>query len=433
MIDRYTRPEMAAIWSEEHRLALWLEIEVLAAEAMAKRGEVPKDAIPKLRALPPVNSARMRELEKTTQHEVIAFLSAMAEVGGDPVRWLHVGLTSSDIMDTAFAVQCKEAADLLLADLDELLGVLRAQAERWKTTPTIGRTHGIHAEPITFGLKIASWYAEFHRDRDRLARARDDVAHGTLSGAVGTFAHTHPDVEAHVCAKLGLRPEPLATQVVPRDRHAQFFATLALVASSVERVAVEIRHLQRTELLEALEPFGRGQKGSSAMPHKRNPILTENLCGLARLVRSFAVTAFENVPLWHERDISHSSAERVIGPDATIALDFMLARLTRVVEGLEVRPERMEANLALTGGALFSESLLLALVRKGLARDAAYALVQPHALAASSGRGAFLELVLADAEIRKHLDEKELRSAIDVGHALRYVDVLFDRVFSEKS
>ena len=430
MIDRYTRPEMAAIWSEERRLAIWLEIEVLAAEAMAERGEVPKEAIPKLRALPPVNIERMREVEKTTQHEVIAFLSAMAEVGGDPVRWLHVGLTSSDIMDTAFAVQCKEAADLLLADLDVFLRVLRDQAHRYKDTPAIGRTHGIHAEPITFGLKIASWYAEFRRDRDRLARARDDVAHGTLSGAVGTFAHTHPDVEAYVCRKLGLRPEPVATQVIPRDRHANFFATLALVASSVERVAVEIRHLQRTELLEALEPFGRGQKGSSAMPHKRNPILTENLCGLARIVRSYAMTAYENVPLWHERDISHSSAERVIGPDATIALDFMLARLTRVVEGLEVRPDRMEANLALTGGALFSESLLLALVRKGLARDAAYALVQPHALAASSGRGAFLDLVLGDAEIRKHLGEKELRSAIDVGHALRYVDVLFERVFS---
>jgi adenylosuccinate lyase len=420
---------MAAIWSEERRLAIWLEIEVLAAEAMAERGEVPKDAIPKLRALPPVNVARMREIEKTTQHEVIAFLSAMAEVGGDPVRWLHVGLTSSDIMDTAFAVQCKESGDLLLKDLDQLLAVMREQAERWKTTPAIGRTHGIHAEPITFGLKIASWYAEFRRDRERLAAARDDVAHGTLSGAVGTFAHTHPDIEAHVCEKLGLRPEPVATQVIPRDRHAQFFSTLALVASSVERVAVEIRHLQRTELLEALEPFGRGQKGSSAMPHKRNPILTENLCGLARLVRSYAITALENVPLWHERDISHSSAERVIGPDATIALDFMLARLTRVIEGLEVRPERMAANLELTGGALFSESLLLALVRKGLSRDAAYALVQPHALAASSGRGSFLELVLGDTEIRKHLDEKQLRSAIDVGHSLRYVNLLFDRVF----
>ena len=422
---------MAAIWSEERRLAIWLEIEVLAAEAMADRGEVPKDAIPKLRALPPVNIARMREIEKTTQHEVIAFLSAMAEVGGDPVRWLHVGLTSSDIMDTAFGVQCKESGDLLLKDLDQLLAVMREQAERWKTTPMIGRTHGIHAEPITFGLKIASWYAEFQRDRDRLAAARDDVAHGTLSGAVGTFAHTHPDIEAHVCEKLGLRPEPVATQVIPRDRHAQFFAALALVASSVERVAVEIRHLQRTELLEALEPFGRGQKGSSAMPHKRNPILTENLCGLARLVRSYAITAFENVPLWHERDISHSSAERVIGPDATIALDFMLARLTRVVEGLEVRTERMAANLELTGGALFSESLLLALVRKGLSRDASYALVQPHALAASGGQGSFLDLVLADAEIRKHLDEKQLRSAIDVGHSLRYVNDLFDRVFKK--
>jgi adenylosuccinate lyase len=295
----------------------------------------------------------------------------------------------------------------------------------------IGRTHGIHAEPITLGLKLAHWWAELARDRERLARAREEVAYGKLSGAVGTFAHLRPEVEAHVCECLGLRPEPLATQVVPRDRHAVFFTTLALLASSIERIATEIRHLQRTEVLEVLEPFGRGQKGSSAMPHKRNPILTENLCGLARLVRGYAIVSLENVPLWHERDISHSSAERVIGPDATIAMDFMLARLAGVIEGMEVRPESMQRNLDATGGALFSESLLLALVRKGLSRDTAYALVQPHALAASAGQGTFLALVLGDAAIRRSLDEREIRSTIDVDHALRYVDDLFERVFGK--
>jgi adenylosuccinate lyase len=396
---------------------------------MAERGEAPRDAIPALRGLKPPSVARVRELERASQHEVIAFLSAVAEEGGDPVRYLHLGLTSSDVMDTAFAVQLKESADRLLGELDALLAVLKRQAHRFKDTPMIGRTHGVHAEPITFGLKVAHWYAEFSRARQRLERARKEVAYGKLSGAVGTFAHSSPEIETYVCSRLGLKPEPLATQVVPRDRHASFFSVLALVASSVERVAVELRHLQRTEVLEVLEPFGRGQKGSSAMPHKRNPILTENLCGLARLVRGYAQASLENVPLWHERDISHSSAERVIGPDATIALDFMLARLTNVVDGMEVRPESMKANLERTAGALFSESLLLALVRRGLSRDDAYARVQPHALAASNGKGNFLDLVLQDAEVRRHLSEAELRAAIDVGHALRYVDILFERVF----
>ncbi|HUE38519.1 MAG TPA: adenylosuccinate lyase [Candidatus Binatia bacterium] len=429
MIDRYSRPEMTAIWSEERKFALWLEIEVLAAEALAERGEVPRAAIDKLHKLPAVDVARVRELEKTSQHEVIAFLSAVAEQGGDPVRYLHLGLTSSDVMDTAYAVQMKEAADLLLRGLGRLLETLRAQALRHKRQPMIGRTHGIHAEPITLGLKLAHWWAELARDRERLARARAEVAYGKLSGAVGTFAHSSPEVERYVCERLGLAPEPLATQVVPRDRHAAFFGALALLASSIERVAVEIRHLQRSEVLEVLEPFGGGQKGSSAMPHKRNPILTENLCGLARLVRGYGQVALENVPLWHERDISHSSAERVIGPDATIAMDFMLARLTGVIEGMEVRPESMQRNLELTGGALFSESLLLALVRKGLSRDGAYALVQPHALAASAGQGTFLALVLGDRAIRRTLSEEEIRATIDVEHALRYVDVLFTRVF----
>src|SRR5256714_1163491 len=424
---------MTAIWSEERKFALWLEIEVLAAEALAERGEVPPGAIDKLRKLRAVGVARVRELENTSQHEVIAFLSAVAEKGGDPVRYLHLGLTSSDVMDTAYGVQLKEAADRLLAGLDHLLDGVRSQALRHKRQPMIGRTHGIHAEPITLGLKLAHWYAELARDRDRLARAREEIAYGKLSGAVGTFAHSSPEVERYVCERLGLKPEPLATQVVPRDRHAAFFGTVALLASSVERIAVEIRHLQRSEVLEVLEPFGRGQKGSSAMPHKRNPILTENLCGLARLVRGYGQVALDNVPLWHERDISHSSAERVIGPDATIALDFMLARLAAVIEGMEVRPDSMQRNLELTGGALFSESLLLALVRKGLSRDAAYALVQPHALAASAGQGTFLALVLGDPAIRRTLSEEEGRATIDVEHALRYVDTLFARVFAEST
>jgi adenylosuccinate lyase len=429
VIERYSRPEMTAIWSEERKFALWLEVEVLAAEALAERGEVPKSAIEKLRKLEAPGVARIRELERTSQHEVIAFLSAAAEEGGDPVRFLHLGMTSSDVMDTAYAVQMKESADRLLAGLGRLLDVVKSQAERYRRLPMIGRTHGIHAEPITLGLKLAHWWAELARNRARLARAREEIAYGKLSGAVGTFAHLRPEVESYVCERLGLRPEPLATQIVPRDRHAVFFTTLAVLASSIERIATEIRHLQRTEILEVLEPFGRGQKGSSAMPHKRNPILTENLCGLARLVRGYAVTSLENVPLWHERDISHSSAERVIGPDATIAMDFMMARLAGVIEGMEVRPESMQRNLEATNGALFSESLLLALVRKGLSRDAAYALVQPHALAASAGQGTFLALVLGDSQIRRLLDERDIRSTIDVDHALRYVDDLFERVF----
>jgi len=422
---------MTAIWSEDRKFALWLQIEVFATEAMAEKGEVPAAALDKLRRLPPVDVARVRELERTSQHEVIAFLSALAEAGGDAVRYLHLGLTSSDVMDTAYAVQLRESADRLLADLGGLLETVRKQAFRYKTQPMIGRTHGIHAEPITFGLKLAHWYAELGRERDRLQRARDEVAYGKLSGAVGTFAHSSPEVEAYVCEHLGLKPEPLATQIVPRDRHAAFFSTLALLASSIERIATEIRHLQRSEVLEVLEPFGRGQKGSSAMPHKRNPILTENLCGLARLVRSYAQVALENVPLWHERDISHSSAERVIGPDATIAMDFMLARLGGVIEGMEVRPESMRRNLELTGGAYFSEALLLALVRRGLPREQAYELVQPHALAAAAGQGGFLALVLGDSAIRRKLSEQEIRSAIDVEHALRYVDTLFERVFGK--
>jgi adenylosuccinate lyase len=369
----------------------------------------------------------MQEIEAEVHHDVIAFVSSVAESLGDESRFLHLGLTSSDVVDTAFAMQLRDAADLLLGSLDRLRAAVREQAERHKHTPMIGRTHGIHAEPITFGLKCASWYAELGRGRRALAEARALVAHGKLSGAVGTFANHPPDVEAGVCRRLGLVPEPIATQVVPRDRHAQFFTRLAVLAGTCERIATEIRHLQRTEVGEALEPFGRGQKGSSAMPHKRNPVLTENLCGLARLVRGYALVALENMALWHERDISHSSVERVIAPDATICLDFMFARLTGVVAGLEIRPEAMARNLDRLGGAIFSEQVLLALVRRGVRRDDAYRLVQRHALAGDDLLGRLRD----DPEITRVVPPAELAGLFDMRHALRHIDILFSRALED--
>src|SRR6185295_14789181 len=381
MIERYTRPEMGRVWSEESRLGRWLEVELAFVDVLAERGEVPAAAARALRTGARVDVSRMRAIEDVVKHDVIAFVSAVAETVGDEGRYLHLGLTSSDVVDTAFALQLRDAADLLLAGLDRLRAAVRAQALKHKHTPMIGRTHGMHAEPITFGLKCASWYAELSRDRRRLAAARAEIAFGKLSGAVGTFANHDPSVEAAILARLDLQPEPIATQVVPRDRHAVYFTTLAILGGTLERIATEIRHLQRSEVGEAAEPFGSGQKGSSAMPHKRNPILAENVCGIARLVRGYATAALENIALWHERDISHSSVERVIAPDATIALDFALARMAGVVEGLEVRAEAMAANLARTSGAVFSEQVLLALVRKGVARDQAYRWIQRHALA----------------------------------------------------
>ncbi len=427
MIDRYTRPEMARIWSEEARLERWLEVELALVEELAARGEVPADAARTLRRNARVDVARMQAIEAEVKHDVIAFVSSVAETLGDESRFLHLGLTSSDVVDTAFATQLRDAADLLLAGLDALRAAVRAQAERHKHTAMIGRTHGIHAEPITFGLKCAGWYAELGRGRRALVEARALIAHGKLSGAVGTFASTPPEVEAGVCRRLGLTPEPLATQVVPRDRHAHFFTRLAVLAGTCERIATEIRLLQRTEVGEALEPFGRGQKGSSAMPHKRNPILTENLCGLARLVRSHALAALENMALWHERDISHSAVERVIAPDATIVLDFMLARLAGVVADLEVRPEAMAANLARLGGAVFSEQVLLALVRRGVRRDEAYRLVQRHALAGDDLAGR----LAGDPEITRHVPAAELAGLFDMRHALRHIDVLFSRALED--
>ena len=427
MLSRYTRPEMGRLWSEETRLARWLEVELALVDVLAERGEVPVEAARTLRAKVRVNVARMQAIEAEVKHDVIAFVSSLAEQVGDEGRFLHLGLTSSDVVDTAFALQLRDAADLLLVGLDRLRAAVRGQALRHRRTPMIGRTHGIHAEVITFGLKCASWYAELSRGRRGLSVARAAIAHGKLSGAVGTFANIEPAVEAAVLRRLGLRPEPIATQVVPRDRHARFFAELALLAGSCERIAVEIRHLQRTEVGEVAEPFAPGQKGSSAMPHKRNPILAENVTGLARLVRGYAAAAFENMALWHERDISHSSVERVIGPDAAIVMDFMLARLGDVIEGLEVRPEVMRANLERLGGAIFSEQVLLALVRRGIKRDEAYRWVQRCALAG----GDFQHRLAADPDVSRHLKPLDLATLFDMEHHLRHIQALFLRALED--
>jgi len=423
MIRRYTRPQMGELWSEEARLGRWLDVELGLVDVLAERGDVPLAAARRLRERARVDVARMQEIEDEVKHDVIAFVSAVTETVGDDGRFLHLGVTSSDVVDTALALQLRDAADLLVADLDGLRGAVRAQALRHRHTVMMGRTHGIHAEPITFGLKCASWYAELGRDRRRLATAREEIAYGKLSGAVGTFANIAPEVEAAVCARLGLRPEPIATQVVPRDRHAAFFGCLAIVAGSCERIALEIRHLQRTEVGEVAEPFGRGQKGSSAMPHKRNPVLSENVSGLTRLVRGYALAALENIALWHERDISHSSVERVIAPDATIVMDFMLTRLAAVVEGLEVRADVMRANVERLGGAIFSEQVLLALVRRGVSRDEAYRWVQRHALVGENVQAR----LAADPDIRRHLEPQELATLFDTTHHLRHIDALFTR------
>jgi len=429
MISRYTRPEMGRIWSEENSFQKWLDVEILAAEGLARMGRVPKAAISRIRKKARLDVKRIRAIEAEVKHETIAFLSAVAETIGDDARHLHVGMTSSDVMDTALAIQFKEASALLEQDIKDLLTVLRRQARKYKWTVMIGRTHGVHAEPITFGLKLAIWYQEMERQLSRFRHAVEDICVGKISGAVGTFAQIPPQVEAYVCRKSGLKPAPVSNQIVQRDRHAYYFSTLALIASSLEKFAVEIRHLQRTEVQEAEEPFTQGQKGSSAMPHKRNPILSENVSGLARLMRSYAHAAMENIPLWHERDISHSSVERVIAPDATIALDFMLRRMTYVLANLCVYPENMARNLAKTGGAVFSEKVLLALVGKGVARDVAYRMVQPHALRVGKEGGDLKRELLADAEIRRYLSAQEIDDLWDVKHHLANIDVIFHRVF----
>jgi len=432
MIPRYTRAQMAHIWAPETRFRIWFEIEAHAASAMADLGLIPKSAAKAIwdkGAKAEFDMARIDEIEREIKHDVLAFLTHLAEHVGPEARFMHAGLTSSDILDTCFNVQLVRAADLLLADVDQLLAALEKRAFEHKLTPTIGRTHGIHAEPTTFGLKLAQAYAEFARAKARLMQARAEVATCAISGAVGTFANIDPRVEAYVADKMALKPEPISTQVIPRDRHAMYFATLAVAASSLERLATEIRHLQRTEVLEAEEFFSEGQKGSSAMPHKRNPILSENITGLARMVRSYALPAMENVALWHERDISHSSVERMIGPDATVTLDFALVRMAGLIDKLTVYPANMRTNLDRLGGLVHSQRVMIALTRKGIAREDAYRLVQRNAMAAWQGKGDFLALLKADAEVAEVLPAAELEPLFDLAYHLKHVDTIFTRVF----
>jgi len=431
MIPRYSRPQMADIWAPENRFRIWFEIEAHACDAQADLGVIPKDAAKAVWERGRFEVERIDAIERETKHDVIAFLTNLAEYVGPEARFVHQGMTSSDVLDTCLAVQLKQAADLLIADIDLLLAALKRRAFEHKLTPCIGRSHGIHAEPVTFGLKMAQAYAEFARNRTRLVQARDEIATCAISGAVGTFANIDPRVEEHVAAKLGLKPEPISTQVIPRDRHAAFFAALAVTASSIERLATEFRHLQRTEVLEAEEYFSPGQKGSSAMPHKRNPVLTENLTGLARLVRSAVVPALENVALWHERDISHSSVERGIGPDATVHLDFALVRLAGVVDKLVVYPENMRRNLDRLGGLVHSQRVLLALTQGGVSREDAYRLVQTHAMKVWRGEGDFLAFLKADPEVRAALSDQALESLFDLGYHFAQVDTIFRRVFGE--
>ncbi len=434
MIPRYSRPEMTRIWDPEMRFRIWFEIEAHAARAMADLGIIPKeaaDAIWEKGSSAKFDVARIDEIERVTKHDVIAFLTHLAEHVGPDARFVHQGMTSSDVLDTCFNVQLVRAADILLADLDRVLAALKKRAFEHKNTVTIGRSHGIHAEPTTFGLKLAYAYAEFSRARQRLENARAEVATCAISGAVGTFANVDPRVEEYVAEQLGLTPEPVSTQIIPRDRHAMYFATLAVIASSIERLAIEIRHLQRTEVLEAEEYFSEGQKGSSAMPHKRNPVLTENLTGLARMVRAYALPAMENVALWHERDISHSSVERMIGPDATVTLDFALNRLAGVIENLVVYPENMKKNLDRLGGLIHSQRVLLALTQAGVTREDAYRLVQRNAMPVWRGEGDFLSLLAADPEVSAKLSREELEKLFDLGYHTKHVDTIFKRVFGE--
>ena len=433
MIPRYSRPEMTALWQPATRFRIWFEIEAHACDAQARLGVIPKEAAAAVWARGAFDVARIDEIERETRHDVIAFLTNLAEHVGPEARFIHQGMTSSDVLDTCLAVQLTRAADILIADIDELLAVLKRRAFEHKDTVCIGRSHGIHAEPTTFGLKLAGFHAEWQRNRRRLQAARREVATCAISGAVGTFADIDPEVERYVAAQLGLEVEPVSTQVIPRDRHAMFFATLAVLASSVERLATEIRHLQRTEVREAEEYFAPGQKGSSAMPHKRNPILTENLTGLARIVRAAVLPALENVALWHERDISHSSAERMIAPDATVTLDFALARLTDVVARLVVYPEAMRANLEKLGGLVFSQRVLLALTQAGVSREDAYRLVQRNAMKVweTEGRTRFLDLLKADPEVTSRLKETDLAALFDPAYHTRHVDTIFRRVFGD--
>ncbi|HEX3666413.1 MAG TPA: adenylosuccinate lyase [Rhizomicrobium sp.] len=436
MIPRYARPAMTALWSPEQRYRIWFDIEAHAAEAMAAACEIPQDAARVIRErgdAAQFETARIDEIEREVKHDVIAFLTHVSEIVGPEARFLHQGMTSSDVLDTCLSVQLRRASDILIDDVDHLLAALKRRAFEYKDTVTIGRSHGVHAEPTTFGLKLAGFYAEFVRARARLLAAREEISVCAISGAVGTFANIAPRIEAHVAHALGLHVEPVSSQIIPRDRHAAFFTALAVVASSVERLATEIRHLQRTEVLEAEEYFSEGQKGSSAMPHKRNPVLSENLTGLARMVRAYAMPALEDVALWHERDISHSSVERFVGPDATITLDFALARATNVVEKLLVYPERMKENLDRTRGLVHSQRVLLALTQSGVSREEAYRLVQRNAMKAWRGEGNFLDLLKGDPDVARSLDTTKLESLFDLGYHLKHVDAIFARVFGGAS
>jgi adenylosuccinate lyase len=429
MIRRYTNPEMGAIWSERRRYETWLEVELAATDVMADAGIVPAEAAKELRAKAAFEVERIEEIEATTQHDVIAFTTAVAEHVGPAARWLHFGLTSSDVVDTAQALQMREACDLIIKQVATLMDAVRARADEHRRTPMIGRTHGVHAEPMTFGVKLALWYAELNRNLDRLLRARDVVAFGKISGAVGTFAHLDPEIEAKVCERLGLQPAPVSSQVIQRDRHAELMTVLAITAASLEKFALEIRGLQKTEIGEVEEPFGKGQKGSSAMPHKRNPVGCEQITGLARLIRGNAMAALENIALWHERDISHSSVERVILPDSFIALDHMLRRFTRIVRGMVVYPDRMLENLNRSRGVVFSGTVLLELARRGISREQAYEWVQRNAMRSFHEKVDFKGLLLNDVDVRRVLSSDEIEKAFDLGDGLRNVDAIFDRVF----
>jgi adenylosuccinate lyase len=429
VIPRYTREKMGSLWSEEHKYQTWLQVEILACEAWAELGEIPREAVQQIKKQARIDVDRIDEIERETKHDVAAFVAHLEETVGEAGKYIHYGLTSYDIVDTALSLRLREAAGIIIEDIDNLMEAIREKAREHQETIMIGRTHGVHAEPITFGLKMALWYEEMRRHRTRMEQAKTIISVGKLSGAVGTFANAPPSVEEYVCKKLNLKPAPVSSQIIQRDRHAEFFTALALLASSIEKFAVEIRHLQRTEVLEAEEPFAKGQKGSSAMPHKRNPIGTENLSGLSRLVRGNALAAMENIPLWHERDISHSSVERVIAPDSTILVDYMLARLTNIIKGLVVYPERMRENLELTKGLVSSQQLMLALIRKGIARGDAYHWVQRNAMQAWQEGKDFLRLVQKDKDIVSVLNEKETQSIFDLNIHLKYVKDIYKRVF----
>ena len=429
MIERYSRKEMSRIWEPENRFRKWLEIEVLACEAWAKLGKIPQKALNTIKARADFDIQSIDEIEKTVKHDVIAFLTSVAEFVGPDSRYIHRGLTSSDILDTSLALLLREAADLIVADIKGVMEVIKERAFEHKYTVMIGRSHGIHAEPITFGLKMALWYEEMKRNLARMERAKEIISYGKLSGAVGTYANVPPFVEEYACKKLGLKPAPVSTQIIQRDRHAEYFTTLAIIATSVEKFAVEIRHLQRTEVLEAEEPFTEGQKGSSAMPHKRNPVLSENLTGMARLVRGYANASMENIPLWHERDISHSSVERVIAPDATILVDFMLARLTGLIRDLVVYPDNMKENMGKLKGLLFSQTVLIALTEKGVTREDAYQIVQRNAMRVWKEKKDFKALLLKDKAVAAKLSKKEVETCFDISKHVKSVDYIFKRVF----